>query len=169
MKCISERTVEQTWQTVADLAPDAAATEMMSFASQQPHLLGFVTAFLEELQDDAREMGTYLLFVVYKMFENSTAEEIPMVQPDAIKDQYEANQELLLDMETDADDELALEDLAYLESSKHPWVFRYVTEALLESDDDLPEEERFSLSEGEFGEVMMLLKTAIDVLDKATN
>ena len=169
MECISERTVEQTWQTVADLAPDAAATEMMSFASQQPHLLGFVTAFLEELQEDAREMGTYLLFVVYKMFENSTAEEIPMVQPVAIKDQYKSNRELLLDMEADADDELALEDLAYLESSKHTWVFRYVTEALLESDDDLPEEERFSLSEGEFGEVMMLLKTAIDVLDQATN
>ena len=169
MECISERTVEQTWQAVADLAPDAAATEMMSFASQQPHLLGFVTAFLEELQDDAREMGTYLLFVVYKMFENSTAEEIPMVQPDAIKDQYEVNQELLLDMETDADDEQALEDLAYLESSKHPWVFRYVTEALLEPDDDLPENERISLSEEEFGEVIILLKTVIDVLDKATN
>ena len=169
MECISEKSVEQTWQTVADLAPDAAATEMMSFASQQPHLLGFVTAFLEELQDDAREMGTYLLFVVYKMFENSTTDKITTVQPDAIKDQYEANQELLLDMETDGDDQQTLEDWADLESSTQPWVFRYVTEALLEPDDDLPEEERISLSEEEFGEVLILLKTVIDVVDQATD
>jgi len=169
MECISERTVEQTWQTVADLAPDVAATEMMSFAARQPHLLGFVTAFLEELRDDANEMGTYLLFVVYKMFENSTTEEIPTVQPDAIKDQYEANQELLLDMETAADGGQAFEDLAYLESLKHPWVFRYVTEVLLETDDDLPADERMSLSEEEIREVVILLKTVIDVLDEATN
>ncbi len=169
MECISEQTVEQTWQTVADLTPDAAATEMMSMASRQPHLLGFVTAFLEELRDDAREMGTYLLFVVYKIFENSTTEEITKVQPDAIKDQYEVNQELLLDMETDADEEPTLEDFACLESTKQPWVFRYVTEALLEPDDDLPEEERISLSDEEFGEVVILLKTVIDVLDAATS
>ena len=169
MECISERTVEQTWQTVSDLAPDVAATAMMAFASQQPHLLGFVTAFLEDLQDDAREMGTYLLFVVYKMFENSTTEEIPRVHPEAIKDQYEANQELMLEMETEADDGQVFEDLAFLETLKHPWVFRYVSEALLEPDDDLPEDERISLSEEEIGEVIILLKTVIDVLDKATN
>ena len=140
MECITEKTVERTWQAIAQMAPDAAASEMMSFASDQPHLLGFVTAFLDDLQDDAREMGTYLLFVVYKMFENSTNDKIPRMQPETIIAQYEANQEFLLS--ADMDDDTSMEEMAAPESSKQPWVFQYVTDALLEEDDDDVPEDR---------------------------
>ena len=167
MECITEETVDRTWQSIAELSPDDAATQMMSFANAQPHLLGFVTVFLEELDDDARELGTYLLFVVYKMFENSSTTTVPMMEPTDIQTQHEANQEFLLAI--DPDDESSMEEMAYLESSKQPWVYRYVTEALLEEEDDVPEEERVSLTEDEFGEIFLVLKTVIDVLDSKTN
>ena len=168
MECISEEMVEQTWQTIAQLEPDSAAQQMMSFATAQPHLLGFVTTLLEDLEDESRELGTYLMFVVYKMFENSATAAIPMMEPAEIKKQYEANQEFLLGIDTE--DEQVMEEMAYLESSKQPWVFRYVTEALLEEDeDDVPEEEQLSLTEEDFGEIFLVLKTVIDVLDTATN
>lgn len=167
MECVSEETVEQTWQSIAQMDPKDAAESMFQFAETQPHLLGFVMAFAEELNTDARELSTYLLYVVYEMFKRSAAAEIPTISEEQVTIQYEATEELLNSLREDGEE--PAEDLVYLESANQPWVYRYVVEALLEDEDEEDPNGPLDLSEDEFGEIFMMMKTVIDAVDAATN
>jgi hypothetical protein len=167
MECISENTVEETWQLIAEMEPEKAAESMFEFAEAQPNLLGFVMAFAEELDADAKELSTYLLYVVYQMFARSSKSPIPMISEEQVTSQYDATEALLSSLHEAG--EKPSEDLAYLESANQPWVYRYVAEALLESDETDDPEEQLDLTEEDFGEVFMMLKTVIDAVDAATN
>ena len=163
MECISEETVDLTWQTIAAMPPQDAAEAMFEFSQAQPNLLGFVMAFADDLETDAQELSTYILFVVYSMFMKSATAEIPMITEDQIRTQYEATQDLLGRLH-DSDD--PAEDMDVVIENQ-PWVYRYVTEALLEQNDDPAD--HVEISEEEFGEIVMMMKTVIDVVDVATN
>lgn len=165
MHCIDEGTVESVWQNVAGLDIEQASEEMMKFATAQPGLLGFTTAFSEELRVEAQEIATYLLFVVYRMFETAAKTPIPQIEDDAIVAKYEANQSLMLGLESK--EESVFAEMAELETAHQPHVFGYITEALLEEDED--EDDDVKLTDEEFGEIFMLLKTVIDVVDATTN
>ena len=165
MKCISEETVEQTWQTIADMDPADAAQAMFEFSEAQPYLLGFVMAFTEDLENDAGELCTYMLYVVYQMFVNSTKANIPTVTEQQIEAQYEATCKLLdVIHEADGDPEKAGVES---QIENQPYVYQYVSEALLEENDD-PEDE-LNISEEDVGEIFMMMKCVIDVVDSVTN
>lgn len=164
MEIISREIVEQTWHGIGELKPDDAAQQMLEFANVQPNLLGFMTAFVGELSEDARELGIYLLFVVYRMFEASAGRPLTTVSPTAIAEKYEATQELMIGIggSEDADREA----LSCAESERQPWVQLYVSEALFDSQEDLSDEERMNLSDDDCCELFILLKTVVDVLDE---
>lgn len=165
MKTISAETVEDTWQTIGEMEPDDAAKGMFTFSEAQPYLLGFVMAFTEELKSDAAELSTYMLFVIYQMFANSAKADIPMVTDEQIETQYQAICDLLEKVhDADGDPDVA-GVTSQLENQPH--VYQYVSEALLEQSDD--PEEQLQLSEDEVGEIFMMMKCVIDVVDTVTN
>ena len=165
MECITQDTVDRTWQTIAEMDPKNAADAMYDFSEAQPHLLGFVMAFAEDLDTGASELCTYMLYVVYQMFVNSSSKTIPTITDSQVEAQYKATCELL-DSLHDVEDDPSDEDIE-MEVQNQPYVYRYVTEALLEEDDD--PNDQMEVSEEEFGEIFMMMKTVIDAVDSATN
>ena len=163
MKCVEESIVDEVWDRVAKMDEDAGIASMTEFTQQQPNLVGFVAAFSEELRDEARELGIYLLFVVYRMFEESTDATIPELAAEDLVARYEAMQELALGL--DSKPENFFEELAKLEVANQPWIYQCVVESLIEESDDAT----IKLSDQELGELFLLLKTAIDSIDSVTN
>lgn len=164
MQCITETQVDETWQSVAQMDPELVVDTMMAFSEAQPNLLAFVMAFAEDLADeDAQELSTYMLYVIYQMFVNATDKPIPVVTEDQIKKQYEATCDMLDSLhEEDPNDE----DVE-MEIQNQPHVYKYVSETLFE-DPDNPDDE-ISISEESAGELFLLLKCVIDSVDAATN
>ena len=165
MKCIPHETVETTWQDIAEMAPEDAGEAMFHFSEAQPNLLGFVMAFTEDLNEDASELCTYMLYVVYQMFVNASTTDIPMVTEQQMEAQYHATCDLL-DKIHDADGDPEKAGVgAKLENQ--PNVYQYVSETLLEDDED--SEEKMDISEDDAGEIFMMMKCVIDVVDSVTN
>lgn len=163
MKCISAETVETTWQTIADMDPADAGQAMFDFSQVQPNLLGFVMALSEDLENDASELCTYMLYVVYQMFVNATSERIPTVTEQQIEAQYEATCKML-DAVHDAGDGAEVAEVTS-QIENQPYVYQYVSEALLEEDPD----NELNISDEEVGEIFMMMKCVIDVVDSVTN
>ena len=165
MKTISPETVEETWQKIAEMDPETAGTAMFAFSESQPNLLGFVMAFSEELETDAAELSMYMLYVVYQMFADSAKSDIPIVTDEQIETQYQSICDLLEKVhESDGDPEAAGVE-AQLDNQPH--VYQYVSEVLLEENED--PEEQMNISEEEVGEIFMMMKCVIDVVDSVTN
>ena len=164
MQCIEAPVIESVLEFASDLDAEQASEEMMKFATAQPDVLGFTNAFSEELREEAQEVLIFLTFVIYRVFETAAADPIPTISPEAIVAKYEDNQSLIVGL--DEKDDTSFEELASLETANQPHLFGYITEALLEEDD--PNDD-IELDDEEFGEIFMLLKTIIDVIDAETN
>ena len=95
MEPIPENLVEQTWQEVAAYTPDHASGEMKRIGEDQPELLAFMVEFTQDLEPQAIDLGIYLFFVVYRIFEKWHAGKIGQVSPDEIIACYEANADLM--------------------------------------------------------------------------
>ena len=162
MECISQETVDKTWKTVAQLPPETAAQSMFEFSEAQPNLLGFVMSFAEDLESDANELCTYMLYVVYQMFANSGTGTLPQITEAQIEAQYKSTCEML-DKLHDTDDSHG-EGLE-VEVENQPHVYQYVSDALFAEE---VEEDDLNVSDDDAGEVFMMMKCVIDALDKAT-
>ena len=71
MELIPEEIVEKTWREVAGFSPVRANREMMKIGKNQPELLAFVTELSEDRGQEVKELGVYLFFVVYRMFQKT--------------------------------------------------------------------------------------------------
>lgn len=163
MECISQETVDRTWQAVAAMAPEQAAEAIYDFSEAQPHLLGFVMDLAEDLNQDDSELCTYMLYVVYQMFVNSASKSIPTVTESQMRAQYDATCELVDSLDESAEkDDTAIE----LEIQNQPHVYQYVTDTLLDGEED---GDQVEVSEEAFNEIFFMMKTVIDVVDSVTN
>ena len=163
MQTITEEQVESTCEAIAQLDPAIAADMMMEFSISQPNLLGFVMAFAEDLdEEEAQELSTYMLYVVYQMFANASSAPIPMISEEQIHRHYEATCELVDSLhETDP-----LDEDVERETRNQPFIYRYVSETLL-LDPEHPEHD-IHISEENAAELFLLLKCVIDSVDEAT-
>ena len=163
MESIPEELVEETWQEVAGFAPDRGYTEMTRVSKHQSALVAFIMEFTQELDQEVRELATYMAFVVHRMFQKGSRKKIKKISAEEIIDCYEANEELMESLE--GVHEKFLDRIARAQLSGQPYVMRYVVETLME----LPEEEDpVALSDEDIGFLFLLLKTVVDVLDKTT-
>ena len=105
MKCIPEETVDATWQAIAEMEPEQAGQAMLQLAEQQPALLQFVMEFAEDLDSDAAELCTYMVFVVYQMFSKAATSDIPTISPEQVDSQYESICRLLDQLHDNDDDD----------------------------------------------------------------
>ncbi|HOP85281.1 MAG TPA: hypothetical protein PLM71_05935 [Syntrophorhabdaceae bacterium] len=159
---ISEEIVVKTYMDVAGFAPHKIQREMEKLNKDQPDLFYFVLTSLEEMDEDVRDLGIYLFFVVYMMFKKAY-KKINRVTFDDIDETYDYNLKILDTIEHG--DENALMDFAEKEMVKQPYVMKYITEALMEEDDEYDE---ISLKADDKGFLFLFLKTITDILDKNT-
>jgi hypothetical protein len=158
METLSEEFVEQTWQQIAGFPPERAAKEMHSMGKSQPDLLAFLLAYTDDLQQEVKELGIYIAFVVYKMFHDS-AGKIPKISSKEIMARYDENARFLEALE--GTHEKIIDRIAKVTGSKQPYVMKYVLEALMED----AEKEGIDLTEEDIGFLFIILKTEIEVLD----
>jgi len=160
MKPIPEAIVEKTWQEVAGFNPDRAKKELMKVGNIQPDLLTFVTESTQEMVQEARELAIYMFLVVYRMFQKAHG-KIKKISSEEIIECYKHNESLMEGLE--GTHERFLDRIASLQTSKQPYVVRYVADALMEEDEG---EDALELTEEQKGFLYLLLKTVIDVLDQ---
>lgn len=160
MTTIPEDIVENTWREVASLDSGDAWRAMEKVAKRQPALLAYVMAETHEWERDAQEFGVYLFFVVLRMFERLPSHHLKRVSIEQVERRSAENTSMLERLAT-AEEHL-LERAAEMQVESQPHVLRYLTEAILERRD--PE---IRLTEDEEGLLFLLLKTVVDVLDRA--
>ena len=163
MELIPEEFVEETWQEVARFSPERGHKEMMKAGKNQPDLLAFMTEFSQDLDEGVKELAIYVFFVVYRMFQKSSSKRIKKVSPDEIMECYESNEALMGSLE--GAHERFLERIARVQVSKQPYVMKYVVVTLMEAPED--EEDPVPMTDEDTGFLFLLLKTVVDVLDKA--
>jgi len=163
MESIPEELVEETWQEVASFALDRAYKEMTRASKNQPNLVTFIMQFTEELDQEVKELATYMTFVVYRMFQKYSRKKIKEISAEEIIDCYEANEDLVESLE--GVHEKFLDRIAKVQLSGQPYVMRYVVETLIEAPEG---EDPVPLSDEDIGFLFLLLKTVVDVLDKTT-
>jgi hypothetical protein len=161
MEPIPEAIVEKTWQKVAGFSHAKAKKEMMKIGNSQPELLAFVTESSKEMGQEVRELGIYMFLVVYRMFQEAHG-KIKKISSEEIIECYEHNESLMERLE--GADEKFLDRIASVQSSRQPYVVKYVVDALMEEDDE--GKDAVALTEEQKGFVYLLLKTVIDVLEQ---
>jgi hypothetical protein len=161
MRTIPEGIVEKTWQEVAGFSPHKAKKEIVKIDNNQSELLAFVTESSEEMSREVRELAIYMFLVVYRMFQE-TQGKIKRISSEEIMKCYENNENLMGRLEG-AHDKF-LDRIASLQTSRQPYVVKYVADALMEEDEG---EDAVELSEEQKGFLYLLLKTVIDVLDQS--
>jgi len=160
MEPIPEAIVEKTWQEVAGFSPDRAKKEMMKIGNSQPELLAFVTESSKEMGQEVRELAIYMFLVVCRMFKEVHG-KIKKISSEEIIKWYEHNESLFERLE--GPHEKFLDRIASVQTSRQPYVVKYVVDALMEEEEG---EDAVALTEEQKGFLFLLLKTVIDVLDQ---
>ena len=159
---VDEQLVEMTWKEVAAFSPARARQEMLRLGKKQPDLLAFVTTYLDELHPEAKELGVYVFFVVYRMFEKAERGKVKRISAKRVSDAYDRNETLLMKLEGAHD--RFFERVAGVEISSQPPVMKYVVDTLMEFG-EAPDDE--VLTDDEIGTLFLVLKTAVDALGEA--
>ena len=160
MEPIPEEIVEKTWQEVAGFSPLRANKEMMKIGNNQPELLAFVTELTKEMDQEVKELGIYMFFIVYRMFQKAKG-KIKRISAEEITECSERNESLMERLEEAH--EKFLDRVASIQISRQPYVVKYVVDALTEEEEG---EDALALTEEQKGFLFLLLKTVIDVLDQ---
>ena len=104
----------------------------------------------------------YVFFIVYRMFEKSTAHPLEPVSRQNIVQHYEKNEALAESLE-DAHERF-IERVAEIHFSSQPHVIRYISEVLTAPAE---EDEGERLSDEEVGLIFLVEKTVVDALDES--
>jgi hypothetical protein len=160
MEPIPEAIVERTWQEFAGFSPSKAKKELTKIENAQPDLLDFVMESSKEMSQKVRELAIYMFVVVYRMFQQAYR-RIKKISSEEVIESYKHNESLMERLEG-AHDKF-LDRTANLQTSKQPYVVRYVADALMEEDEG---EDALVLSEEQKGFLFLILKAVIDVLDQ---
>jgi len=160
MPMVPEDIVERTWREVAAFEPHAARRAMEKIGKRQPALLAYVMAETRDSRSQVQELAVYLFVVILRMFERLPGHRLKRVPIERVERRAAENEAVLERL--GAAHERFLERAARLQAEPQPHVLRYLTEAILESDDpDL------DLTDEEEGLVFLVLKTAVDLLDQS--
>ncbi len=162
MAPVGEQLVEATWKEVAAFSSVRASQEMLRLGKKQPNLLGFVTTYLDELRPDAKELGVYVFFVVYRIFEKAERGKLKRISAKRVSDAYDRNETLMMKLEGIHD--RFFERVAEVEVSSQPHVMRYIVDALMEFG-EAPDEA--VLTDDEIGTLFLVLKTVVESLGEA--
>ena len=160
MTTISEDIVDSTWREVASFESREAWRAMEKVTKRQPALLAYVMAETRDCRSDAQELAVYLFFVILRMFDRLPGHRLKRVSIQQVERRAAENEAALERLGSAR--ERFFERAAQVQAESQPHVLRYLTEAILEGED--PELE---LTEDESGLLFLVLKTVVDLLDRA--
>ena len=161
MEPIPEALVEETWQDFAGFSPVRGQKEAVKINKNQPYLLAFMMEFVRDLDQEAKELGIYMFYVICRIFQKSSQKKIKRISPEDIIDCYEENERLIESME--GAHERFFERIARVQISGQPYVMKYVVDTLIEAPED---DDPIALTEEDTGYLFLLLKTVVDLLDR---
>ncbi len=159
---LPEPLVEDTIVEVANLPATTVERELEQVVTKQRDLAAFVAAYSEDMSLEAIELGFYMFFTIHHMFQNAAGGELERIRGGRVERCLDQNEDLLARLE--GAHEKFIERIAEVESSRQPYVMRYLVETLIEApegDDAVP------LTEEETGTLFVVLKTVIDVFDQS--
>src|SRR5262249_7761914 len=128
------------------------------------NILSFIMEFTQDLDPEAAELGVYMSYVVWQMFEAAYGKRYPKVSVKEIINAYEENETWLLQFEN-VDERLLMRRMKNDPHLCQMNVVGYVVEALFEADAEA-EPDVTAISEEDQGYLFLLLKTIIDALDR---
>ncbi len=137
--------------------------EMAHVGKEQRDLLGFVLELTRDRPRSVSELALYMFFAVFRMFQKSYGRRIKPISAGKIVACYEANEALLGSLEGAHD--TFVDRVAHIHVAAQPHVIQYVVEALVETEED---EDLRELTEEDKASLFLLLKTVIDLLNRAT-
>jgi hypothetical protein len=108
---------------------------------------------------EVRELVIYMFFVVYRMFQAARG-KIKKISSEEIIECYKHNEGLMERFE--GTHERFLDRIAPHQTSRQPYVVKYVVDILMEEDEG---QEVLALTDEQKGLLFLLLNTVIDVLD----
>ena len=161
MEPISEELVDETWQKFAGFSPARVKKETMKVNKNQPNLLAFMMNFIQDLDQEVKELAVYMFYVVCRMFQKSSKKSLKRLSPEKIINCHEKNERFIESLE--GTDEKFFERIAEVQISRQPYVMKYVVETLMEAPE---EEEPIPLTEDDVGYLFLLFKTVVDLLDE---
>jgi len=161
MEPISEELVDETWQEFAGFSHARAQKETTKVNKNQPNLLAFMMEFIQDLDQEVKELAIYMFYVVCRMFQKSSKKSLKRISSEEIINCYEKTERLIESLE--GIDEKFLERIAKVQLSGQPYVMKYVVETLMEAPE---EEEPIALTEDDIGYLFLLFKTVVDLLDE---
>jgi hypothetical protein len=156
---IGEDVVDNVCEEVAGFSEDQARSEMATISEKQPALLAYVMASTEDLSEDAHELGIYMFVIIHRTFQKQFGKRLQNAGLARVEEIRDANEKKLEEL-VGKDDEV-LETAVRL-SQTQPALFGYVSECLIEPDEDETE-----LPEDEQGILFLVMKTVIEVLDSS--
>ena len=161
MAIISENIVTETYKEVVEFTSEQAHSEMTGLSEIQPNLVAFMVEFTQDLESEVIELALYCFFTIFKMFQKSIRKPFEQVSHETIVDCYESNETLIENLESTH--ERFIERIASVQLLDQPHVMKYILEALFEDSQD---DEGIVLAEEDIGYLFLLLKTAVDDLNK---
>ncbi|MBE9547734.1 MAG: hypothetical protein IMF10_09630 [Proteobacteria bacterium] len=162
MEVIPVELVEKTWEEVSAFSPDRANKEMMKLSKRQPNLLEFIMGITQDMNQDVQELAIYMFFVVCRIFEKGSTKKIKKISLKEIIKCHESNIEFMESLE--GTHEKILERIASIQLSDQPYIMMYVVTTLMETPD---EDDPVDLTEEDIGYLFLILKTVMDLLDRA--
>ena len=163
MSEIEDSAVDAVCQEVGRLAPWRIPIEMGKAGAAQPELLAFILESTEGMAPGVNELAGFIYFVVWRTFRRETKGELPKVTSDAIQKRLERNEQELARLD---DVDIALIDTAtYRQVTTQPALFRYMLETLAAAEEN--EDQPLAIPAEDKASLMILLMTAIDLLDEA--
>lgn len=164
MSEIDESVIEAAWDEVTSLSEPRVRVEMERLSREQPDLITFIFGATEGLGQRASEFAGFVTFVLWRIFRSETRGKLKRITSDAIQRKLEENEKSLMSLD-DAGQEI--DEAAIRRLTPEPMVFVAVLAAIAAAEEE--EEQPLVLSEDDKGELILLLKTAIDTLDDARN
>lgn len=149
---------------VGSYGADRAFDLVNTFSKRQPNILSFMMEFTQDLDQAAAELGLYMAYVVWQMFETAYGKRYPKANVREIIGAYEANENWLMQFEN-VDERLLMRRMQNDPHLPQMNVIGYVVEALFETP-EADDPDVVELSDEDRGYLFLLLKTVIDVLDK---
>ena len=156
---IQSEAIEQTLQLMSEFTPQKIAEEQKIFQAEQPNLIAFILAMIDDLEQVDKEIILYVVHTVWQTFRRLTSAKLPTISIPKLKKALDTHQKLLKNLEEYPEEERHELFMKELEKSQPDLMF-YVAEALTEED-----EEGYTLSETAIGTGFLALTILVAVLD----
>ena len=156
---IQSEAIEETLQLMEKFTPAKMAEEQRTFQKEQPNLLAFVLAMIDNLKQLDKEIILYVTHIVWQTFRRLSPTKLPTISIAKIENALQTHQKLLKHLEKHP--EVDRHELFIKELEKHqPYLMFYVAEILTEE-----EEEGYTLSQVAVGTGFLVLTILVALFD----